>query len=129
MVADVNVEGHFQHLLRLLQSGFRSEYWDAMNLRTPTFRDLGWPVETPDLDVWRKCQEEQLILVTANRNAEGSSSLEMAIRTPHSLPVITLADADRILQDRAYAERVADRTLEYLFEIDRVRGCGRLYVP
>jgi hypothetical protein len=70
--------------------------------------------------------------VTSNRNAEGSDSLEATIRalsTPNSLPVFTLADAQRVLQERSYAERVADRLLEYLFDIDNCRGVGRLYLP
>jgi uncharacterized protein with von Willebrand factor type A (vWA) domain len=48
---------------------------------------------------------------------------------PDSLPVKTIADATRILQDRLYAERVAERLLEYLMRIDEVRGTGRIYVP
>jgi hypothetical protein len=48
---------------------------------------------------------------------------------PDSLPVVTLADADRVLKDRLYAEKVAERLLDYLMRIDEVRGVGRLYVP
>ena len=36
---------------------------------------------------------------------------------------------DRVLRDRAYAEKVAVRLLDYLMRIDEVRGAGRLYVP
>jgi hypothetical protein len=31
---------------------------------------------------------------------------------PDSLPVVTIADADRVLQDRLYAEKVAVRALD-----------------
>ena len=48
---------------------------------------------------------------------------------PDSLPVITIADQDRVLQDRLYAEKVAESLLDYLLRIDQVRGAGRLYVP
>jgi hypothetical protein len=58
--------------------------------------------------------------------------LEATIRAenqPSSLPVITIADADRMLHDRLYAEKVAETLLDYLLRIDEVRGAGRLYVP
>ena len=48
---------------------------------------------------------------------------------PVSLPVVTISDQDRVLQDRIYAEKVAVKLLEYLIRIDEVRGAGRLYVP
>jgi hypothetical protein len=49
--------------------------------------------------------------------------------TPTSLPVFTLANEQRVLRDRLYAAAVADRLLEFLFDIDRYRGTGRLYLP
>ena len=73
-----------------------------------------------------------IVLFTANRNDDGPDSLETTIRTlnrPGLLPVITLADADRILRDKNYAATVADRVLELLFDMDQYLGSGRLYVP
>jgi hypothetical protein len=52
-----------------------------------------------------------------------------ARRRSDSLPVVTISDQDRVLQDRLYAEKVAVKLLEYLIRIDEVRGAGRLYVP
>ncbi len=43
--------------------------------------------------------------------------------------MITIADTDRVLEDRLYAEAVAEQLLDYLLRIDEVRGAGRLYVP
>jgi hypothetical protein len=48
---------------------------------------------------------------------------------PDSLPVVTIADQDRVLRDRTYAEAVAVRLLDYLMRIDEFRGTGRIYVP
>ena len=82
--------------------------------------------------MWEVCQREQVILVTANRNDEGPDSLESSIQqynTPQSLPVFTLANDQRVLRDRQYAETVADRLIEALFDIDSYRGTGRLYLP
>jgi hypothetical protein len=132
ILPDVNIEGHFQILLRLLQQDHRSEFWTHLNLRTPTFGDLGLAADTADLVVWQTCQREDLILLTANRNYEGPDSLEAAIRTLStltSLPVLTLASPEEILHSRDYAMRVADRLLEVLFEVDKHLGGGRLYLP
>ncbi len=71
-------------------------------------------------------------MITGNRNDDGPTSLEATIRNenqPDSLPVITIGDADRVLRDRIYAEKVAERLLDYLMRIDEVRGTGRIYVP
>jgi hypothetical protein len=131
-VADINLIGHFEKLRGLLEEESRRELWGSLNCLIPTFDELGLAPNTPDLVVWQKCQQEQLVLITANRNKRGPNSLEAAIQalnTLESLPVITLGNADRFLVDSFYAARVADRVLEYLFEIDHHRGAGRLYVP
>jgi hypothetical protein len=63
---------------------------------------------TPTLTFERFASKQQLYLLTSNRNDEGSESLEATIRThnaPTSLPVFTIADADRIFQSKDYAER------------------------
>ena len=96
------------------------------------FGTLGLSNRSPDSLIWRTCQREQLVLITANRNEEGPDSLEATIRNenqPDSLPVVTIANAKRVLRDRDYAERVAASLLDYLMRIDEVRGIGRLYVP
>ena len=49
--------------------------------------------------------------------------------TPECLPVFTFADSERIRHDKAYAARAAEQLLQYLLDIDQVRGCGRLYLP
>jgi len=48
---------------------------------------------------------------------------------PDSLPIVTIANPKRVLQDRLYAERVAEQILDYLMRIDEFRGTGRLYAP
>ena len=97
-----------------------------------SFPAVGLSYNSPDTVIWRTCPREQLVLITGNRNDDGPDSLEAVIRDenqPGSLPIITLADPNRVLQDRPYAEQVAERLLDYLMRIDQVRGAGRLYVP
>ena len=71
--------------------------------------------------------------MTANRNDDGPDSLEAVIRDRESAGQPAgrhnLETPGRVLKDRLYAERVAERLLEYLMRIDEVRGAGRLYVP
>ncbi len=132
ILADVNVRGHLWVLLGRFQEDSRRELWAHLNLTTPTFQDLGLPPDASDLVVWQACQRAQLVLLTANRNQKEPDSLEATLRLynrPESLPVFTLANPDRLLADSAYAERVADRFLEYLFDLDKYRGTGRLYLP
>jgi hypothetical protein len=89
---------------------------------------LGLPADAPDADVWRFCQQRQFILITATRNQDGPDSLETTIRsenTPHSLPVFTLADSERIRHSKVYAERVVEHLLEYLLAIENYRGTGQ----
>jgi hypothetical protein len=72
------------------------------------------------------------VLITGNRNDDGPDSLESVVKDenlPESLPIVTISDPDRLLRDRLYTEKVAERLLEYLFAIDDVRGAGRLFVP
>lgn len=136
LMADINVQGHVAILTTVLENEYWKDFWKAFNVSIVTFHDLGLGPATPDDVLWRRCQQEQIILLTANRNALGAHSLESTIRnenTPQSLPVFTIASADDILRSTAYAGRVVERLLEYLLEylldIDNYRGTGRLYLP
>jgi hypothetical protein len=132
LLADVNDGKQVRVLVMLLQEAPRALFWDHLGLTIRTFADLGLHSRSTDLDVWLKCQAEDLLLITANRNDDSDDSLESTIRThctPESLPVFTLADANRVLDERSYAELVADRLLEYLYDIEHLKGTGRLYLP
>ena len=124
LLADVNDVKQVRILLMLLQEEPRAIFWNHLGLTFPTFTELGLHARSKDMDVWLKCQVEELVLITANRNDDDPDSLESTIRTygtPTSLPVFTLADANRVLDERSYAETVADRLLEYLFDIENLR--------
>ena len=132
ILADANCAGHLALLLRLFHEGWRRDVWEALHLTPVSFADLELQADASDRDVWETCQRAHVVLLTANRNDEGPESLEATIQhhnTTESLPVFTLANDQRVLRDRSYAEAVADRLLEFLFDVDRYRGTGRLYVP
>jgi len=132
ILADANCEGHLAVLLRFFGQAWRQEVWVFLSLRPYAFADLGLRLDASDREVWTVCQREQIVLITANRNDEGPESLEATIQqqnTARSLPVFTLSNDQRVLRDRPYAERVADRLLESLFDIDSYCGTGRIYLP
>jgi hypothetical protein len=132
IMADHNVEGHLQALITIWSSPAWGDVWQGMKCDLESFERQGIAADTSDTDLWEHCQKHEIVLLTGNRNAEGADSLEAAITslgTARSLPVITIGDPDRMLRERDYAQRVAAQMLEYLLDLENLRGTGRLYVP
>jgi hypothetical protein len=132
ILGDINIQGQVRILVILLESATWKDIWASLNLQVQTFRDLGLARDLSDAELWHICQQQQISLLTANRNDDGPDSLEATIRsqnTPSSLPVFTIANPEQIRHSRDYAERVIERLLEYLLDIDTYRGAGRLYLP
>jgi hypothetical protein len=132
IMADHDVEGHLQVLLSIWSSPDWKEFWADVSCQIESFERLGFEPNASDSLVWRTCQELGIVLITGNRNAESDDSLEETIRrenAPSCLPVLTIADANRLMRERDYAEFVAARLLERLQDIERLRGAGRLYLP
>jgi hypothetical protein len=132
ILADANVEGHVSALLRFLQADPWKELWDGIGLSVETFESLGLPGSLSDAELYAACRQNDLVLITANRNRAGPDSLEATIeaqRSANALPVITLANPGEVLRDQAYASLVAEKLLEIVFDIEPFRGVGRIYVP
>jgi hypothetical protein len=132
ILSDNDVEGLMELIHAIWLSDAWCDLWNDLGLSDLRLPALGLSRESSDAAVWRTSQEEQLVLVTGNRNAEVPGALETVIRRenqPDSLPVFTLANPRRIVRARLYAEQVAKRLLDYLMRIDEVRGTGRIYVP
>jgi hypothetical protein len=132
IMADHDIEGQMQVLLRLLTSAEWHTLWTELAVHVESFMSLDIPTDTLDATLWRLCQTQQIILLTGNRNEDGPSSLEATIQvfnTPTSLPVLTISEPQRIFSSRAYAHRVVERLIEYLIDIENLRGTGRLYLP
>jgi hypothetical protein len=131
-MADNDVVGHVRTLIQICEAPPWDEFWRELECDVHALSDIGLAEDSNDSEVWHACQEYGIVLITGNRNAERPDSLELTIRQhneEHCLPVITLADQSRILRDRPYAETIAERLLEILFDLDQLRGTGRLYVP
>jgi len=135
LLADHNVEGHVDRLINVLIAAGYDEIWCSLGLTVESCRSLGLPETIDDRSIWTLCQERGLSLITANRNNDGESSLEAAIRNggPADLPVYTLGDADRIMNDSGYALAAGISLLEYFLDCESnpesVLGCGRLFLP
>lgn len=117
---------------RVCSSREWADVWASLACQIDSFEGLGVPHETIDSELWQLCQEQGIVLITGNRNADGPTSLEVTIRafrTDKSLPVITISDPDRLLRDQNYVQTAAAKLLEHLWDLERLRGTGRLYIP
>src|SRR5687768_12034941 len=95
LLADHNVELHVEAILAACRNPPWDELWAELAISRYAFPDLNLQIDSTDVDVWHRCQERSVLLVTANRNHRGIDSLEAVIRrdgTVYSLPVLTLAD-------------------------------------
>jgi hypothetical protein len=125
---DHNIEG--QSLI--LFGSITSEGWlETLPIRFISFDEVELPINSSDRVVWRFAQENQMILLTANRSMKGEDSLEQVIREeclPTSLPVVTLANVARIIE-REYREECVDRLIEIALYLENYLGVSRLFIP
>lgn len=128
-LVDHNLRGHAV----LLSGSILSGGWlDWVSIRFITFDEMKLSISSDDRVVWQLAQSNQMILLTANRSMKGENSLEQVMReeiTPTSLPVITIGNADHLLNDPKYRERCATRLVEIVLDIDGYRGVSRLFIP
>lgn len=128
-LVDHNLRGH---AVLLSGSILNSGWLDWVLIRFITFDEIGLPINSDDRVVWRLAQSNQMILLTANRSMKGDNSLEQVMReeiTSTSLPVITISDADRLLNNFEYRERCAIRLVEIVLDINTYMGVSRLFIP
>ena len=112
IMADNDIQGHMNVIMRLLLSDAWRDIWVSLNLSVRTFADLSLETNVSDADLWHACQKDEVVLITGNRNKESADSLEATIEshnTPSSLPVLTLSDPDRVVQSREYANLLSSR--------------------
>jgi hypothetical protein len=126
---DHNLKGH----ALVLFGAIASQGWlDIVSIRFVTFAEIELPIDSDDRVVWRLAQENQMVLLTANRSMKEKDSLEQVMReenTPTSLPVITIGNAERLLNDSEYRERCVERLIEIVLDIDDYRGSRRIFIP
>ena len=132
ILPDHDVQGQFKVLLRVWMGSDLLPYWKDLALAYESFDNLGISADAPNSQIYEICQARGLILITGNRNREDPDSLEQMIQTRNkadSLPVITISAPDQFSALPDYAQRVAEKILDYMSDLDKIRGTGRLFVP
>ncbi len=126
---DHNLKGHSL----VFFGAIASQGWiDIVSIRFVTFSEINLSVDSNDRTVWRLAQKNEMILLTANRSMKGKDSLEQVMReenTSTSLPVITISNADRLLNDYDYRNRCVEKLIEIVLDIDNYRGAKRIFIP
>ena len=126
---DHNFKGH----ARILLGSIASQGWlDFVPIRFVMFEEVGLSIDSSDRVVWKVAQENQMILLTANRSMKDEDSLEQVMReenTQNSLPVVTVDNADRVLNDSSYRERCVDRIVEIAIYTVSYMGARRVFIP
>jgi hypothetical protein len=126
---DHNLKGH----ALVLFGAIASQGWlDIVPIQFVTFDEMNLSIDSDDRGVWRLAQENQMILLTANRSMKGKDSLEQVMReenTSESLPVITVSNADRLLNDSEYRGRCVESLIEIVLDIDTYLGARRIFIP
>ena len=132
ILVDINIQGQMENIRLIYEQTDWNDFWNDLGAVYLLFEDVGLSRHSPDSEIWRTCQRENLVLVTANRNNDGPDSLGAMIETENfgtSLPAITVADQEALRLSKPYAVRVASKILEILYDIDNYRGSGRAFVP
>lgn len=128
VLVDYNLTGY----VVLFQGTLVAEGWlDLLSIRFVTLKEVGLAADSNDPIIWRFAQSNQMLLLTANRNAKGEDSLEQTIReegTSTSLPVITVGSLDRLVE-REYREQCSARLADIVLFIENYLGVSRLFIP
>ena len=124
---DHDIEGFDVFLI----TGLRETGWDQeVTFEFRRLRDLGLPDDCTDREIWRRCQQEQMLLITQNRNSDDDTSLQVTLDTENtgdSLPVITIPEAENmVLAD--YRQQAAHRLVEIILDLENYLGVGRIYI-
>jgi hypothetical protein len=119
-------------LRRVLESDDWITLSHSFDIRFAELADVGLAPDSSDREIWTTCQAREIILVTGNRSrGDDTESLDYIIEesaNDKSLPVVTIANRDRIVRDRNYALECAFQLLDFISRIDGLRGTRRLYL-
>jgi predicted nuclease of predicted toxin-antitoxin system len=128
ILVDYNLNGY----VVLLQGTLVSNGWlDLLSIEFITLKEVSLAADTDDRTIWRFAQSNQMLLLTANRNAKGKDSLEQTMSEeglPTSLPVLTIANLDRFIE-KNYRERCGARIIEIILDLDNYLGVNRVFIP
>jgi predicted nuclease of predicted toxin-antitoxin system len=128
VLVDYNLTGY----VVLFQGTLAAEGWlELLSICFVTLQEAGLAADSNDRIIWRFAQSNQMLLLTANRNAKCKDSLEQTIREESnstSLPVITIGNLDRLVE-REYREQCSARLADIVLSIENYLGVSRLFIP
>jgi hypothetical protein len=126
---DHNLKGH----ALVFFGAIASQGWlDIVPVQFVTFDEMNLSTDSDDRVVWQLAQVNRMILLTANRSMKGKDSLEQVMReenTSESLPVITVSNADRLLNNSEYRGRCVESLIEIVLDIETYLGARRIFIP
>jgi hypothetical protein len=126
---DHNLKGH----ALVFFGAIASQGWlDIVSVQFVTFDEMNLSIDSDDRVVWQLAQANRMILLTANRSMKGKDSLEQVMReenTSESLPVITVSNADRLLNNSEYRGRCVESLIEIVLDIETYLGARRIFIP
>ena len=129
ILADHNVEGHAGLLLATIKALGLSELLD---LRLAALAEVGLAANSSDREVWRRAQELDMVLLTANRRKREQDSLEQTLARnclPHPYPYSPLAIASDFFQIETIAVSAPNAPPRFSLILEQYRGVPRLYIP
>lgn len=131
ILSDHNCEGQAKTIFDFLR--YQAEWLQLVPMDLKLFRDVELRHTDDDQIVWQFCQEQGYILLTGNRSTkDGEKSLEYQIRhlaTADCLPVLTIGNLKRVQADKIYCRRCAERLVDIVADLRRLRGTVRLFIP
>lgn len=129
VLVDHNLKGHAV----VLFGAIASQGWlNIVPIQFVTFEEVNLSIDSDDRMVWQFAQDNQMLLLTANRSMKGKDSLEQVMREENSsdsLPVITVSSADRLLNDSEYRGRCVESLIEIILDIETYLGARRIFIP
>jgi hypothetical protein len=136
VLVDHNLKGY----VTLIRGTLATDGWlDLLPIAFVGLEEAGLAVDENDRVIWRFAQVQQMVILTANRNAKGADSLEQTIQeegSDTSLPVLTIGKLDDLrsvfdhrLIEREYREQCCARLADVALYLNDYRGIGRLFIP
>lgn len=134
LLADINVQGHLPRLIGLMNNIGVLQLLVDSRITFETFPDRGLDPGLKDRAVWSYCQQNELVLLTDNRNFDDEDSLAATIQDSWHvglLPVLTLANKPKFEKSSEYAKQVASDVANLLFAIflEGNRDQPRIWIP
>lgn len=128
ILLDHDIEGYAVYLETALQETGWDQYLTIEFIR---LRDIGLADDCSDREIWRRIQQDRLLLITHNRNRDGETSLQATIEKEtkqDSLPVLTIPNVGRLVQ-ADYRRLAIHKLVEIVLYLENHLGVGRIYIP